>query len=170
MKSQTLYLSWFHFSFFRNFSHWCVSHNWLWARLAHYARLRRFWLQRRHTILNAKSKMWCVGKNGRFIDAMRWSSQARNAFVNQLKLLRRTLSKPERKNYIDAVRCIQTKRPTLYSDIKGAKSRFDDFQIVHIEQTFIIHYNASFSPLHRANPPTPPKIRHCSCRIVDRSN
>lgn len=55
---------------------------------------------------------------------------------------RRTLSKRERKSYLDAVLCLQ-KKPTLYKEIVGAKSRFDDFQLVHIDQSFDIHFNVS---------------------------
>lgn len=57
---------------------------------------------------------------------------------------RRTLSISERRSYIDAVLCLQ-KKPTIYKEVVGAKSRFDDFQIVHIDQAFDIHFNVSIS-------------------------
>lgn len=57
---------------------------------------------------------------------------------------RRTLSKGARKNYTDAVLCLR-KKPSLYKEVKGAKSRYDDFQALHIQQTFIIHFNVSCS-------------------------
>lgn len=124
--------------------------------LAHYSHSLRFLLE----AINAKIKMWRIGKNGTFVNVIR---QFIHIVGLSLISLRRALSKPERKTYIDAVRCIQTKKPSLYQDIKGAKSRFDDFTIVHIEQTFMIHYNASSPP-----------IAHCAsrssvlCQIVDR--
>ncbi|MCJ1263748.1 hypothetical protein MMC22_003618 [Lobaria immixta] len=60
----------------------------------------------------------------------------------------RALSKPERKRYTDAVLCLR-KKPGLYTDVKGAKSRFDDFQVLHIKKTFIVHFNAQFLGWHR---------------------
>lgn len=71
----------------------------------------------------------------------------------QLNNLRRTLSTRERKHYIDAVLCIQSVKPALYeNDLRGASSRYIDFQVVHINQTSIIHVNVYFSTAHRANP------------------
>lgn len=55
---------------------------------------------------------------------------------------RRTLSISERRSYIDAVHCLRNK-PTLYKEVVGAKSRFDDFQLVHIDQAYDIHFNVS---------------------------
>lgn len=59
---------------------------------------------------------------------------------------RRTLSIAERKRYIDAVQCLRHRIPSLHKGIiAGASSRYDDFQIVHINQTFTIHFNVSLS-------------------------
>lgn len=63
---------------------------------------------------------------------------------------RRFLFKPERSNYIEAVLCLQ-KKPALYKDVIGAKSRFDDFQVEHIKQTFNIHYSV-WSPIWKKTP------------------
>lgn len=53
---------------------------------------------------------------------------------------RRKLSIQERKNYVQAVLCLRSVRPALYEqEVQGASSRYDDFQLVHINQTFIIH-------------------------------
>lgn len=60
---------------------------------------------------------------------------------------RRTLSKMERRSYIDAVLCLQ-KKPSIYKDVVGAKSRFDDFQIEHIAQAYDIHFNVRSSFTH----------------------
>ncbi|KAK2754555.1 hypothetical protein FQN54_006956 [Arachnomyces sp. PD_36] len=66
----------------------------------------------------------------------------------------RTLSKPERRDYIDAVLCLQEK-PSRFSmrpdaeNFPGVKSRFDDFVAVHINMTMTIHYTANFLSWHR---------------------
>lgn len=53
---------------------------------------------------------------------------------------RSTLSKKEKLNYIDAVKCLHRK-PALTPSAKsaGAKSRFDDFVVTHVIQTFWVH-------------------------------
>ncbi|KAK3682836.1 hypothetical protein B0T22DRAFT_445004 [Podospora appendiculata] len=60
------------------------------------------------------------------------------------------LTKPERRKYIAAVKCLQSK-PARYpaSLVPGAKSRFDDFVAVHINQTQTIHYTGNFLGWHR---------------------
>jgi tyrosinase len=61
-----------------------------------------------------------------------------------------TLSKPERKQYIDAVLCFQKKQAkTPASLVPGAKSRFDDWVSTHINQTTTIHYTGTFLGWHR---------------------
>ncbi|KAH8601176.1 tyrosinase [Bisporella sp. PMI_857] len=64
-----------------------------------------------------------------------------------------TLLPVERKTYTDAVLCLQKKPsrflttdPTL---APGAKSRYDDFVAVHIQNTFTIHATANFLSWHR---------------------
>ncbi|KAK0748904.1 hypothetical protein B0T18DRAFT_436635 [Schizothecium vesticola] len=49
------------------------------------------------------------------------------------------LSKQERKAYTDAVLCLQSKPPLTSALAPGAKSRFDDYTVVHIQQTEINH-------------------------------
>lgn len=62
----------------------------------------------------------------------------------------RKLSIQERKNYVQAVLCLRSVRPALYEkEVQGASSRYDDFQLVHINQTFFIHINAKFVAWHR---------------------
>ena len=53
------------------------------------------------------------------------------------------LSKQERKAYIDAVLCLQSKPPLTSALAPGAKSRFDDYTVVHIQQTEINHDSVS---------------------------
>ncbi|KAJ4293127.1 hypothetical protein N0V90_008409 [Kalmusia sp. IMI 367209] len=61
-----------------------------------------------------------------------------------------TLSKKQRKAYTDAVLCLQSKPARTPSSIApGAKSRFDDFVAVHINQTNYIHYTGTFLAWHR---------------------
>lgn len=61
-----------------------------------------------------------------------------------------SLSKPERKSYIDAVLCLQKKQTkTPASVLPGARSRFDDWVGTHINQTGTIHYTGTFLGWHR---------------------
>lgn len=61
-----------------------------------------------------------------------------------------SLSKEERLAYINAVKCLQSKPPrTPASVAPGARSRFDDFVVTHIQQTLDIHYSGIFQPWHR---------------------
>jgi len=49
-------------------------------------------------------------------------------------LYRRTLSGKEKGDYIAAVKCLQS-RPSQDPAVPAAKSRFDEFQAYHIEQS-----------------------------------
>jgi tyrosinase len=61
-----------------------------------------------------------------------------------------SLSKADRLAYVNAVKCLMTLPPkTPASVAPGAKSRFDDFVVTHIQQTLSIHYNGIFMPWHR---------------------
>ncbi|KAK0649242.1 hypothetical protein B0T16DRAFT_127812 [Cercophora newfieldiana] len=61
-----------------------------------------------------------------------------------------TLSKQERKDYIAAVRCLQSEPPkTPAAKAPGTKNRFDDFVAVHINQTMEIHLSGTFLSWHR---------------------
>ncbi|KAK0377692.1 hypothetical protein CLIM01_04963 [Colletotrichum limetticola] len=61
-----------------------------------------------------------------------------------------TLNKVEKLDYINAVKCLQS-RParTPASESSGAKTRFDDFVATHINQTLTIHYTGNFLSWHR---------------------
>lgn len=63
---------------------------------------------------------------------------------------RGTLSKTEKKSYIDAVKCLQSKpSKSPASFAAGAKTRFDDWVAVHLNQTQAIHYTGNFLTWHR---------------------
>jgi tyrosinase len=57
------------------------------------------------------------------------------------------LSADEKKAYIDAELCLM-KAPAKLG-IRGAKTRFDELQSVHILQSEIRHFTGSFLPFHR---------------------
>ncbi|KAL2266686.1 hypothetical protein VTJ83DRAFT_6038 [Remersonia thermophila] len=62
----------------------------------------------------------------------------------------RYLSASERKKYIAAVQCLQSKPSVLDAGIApGSKSLFDDFVWVHMNQTFFIHFTGNFFIWHR---------------------
>jgi len=54
-----------------------------------------------------------------------------------------SLPKREKKAYITAVQCLQTKPSISGTLAPGAKSRFDDFVATHINQTLTIHGTVS---------------------------
>ncbi|KAK4208273.1 tyrosinase [Rhypophila decipiens] len=59
-------------------------------------------------------------------------------------------SKQEKLDYIKAVKCLMSKPPNYpQSMVPGARSRFDDFLAVHINQTLIIHSTGNFLSWHR---------------------
>ena len=60
------------------------------------------------------------------------------------------MAKVERKDYIRAVQCLQTlpsKSDPAWAP--AAKSRYDDFVAVHVNQTMLIHGNGLFLTWHR---------------------
>jgi len=53
---------------------------------------------------------------------------------------RSSLNNTERTNYITAVKCLAAKPPKYSASVApGAKSRYDDFVVTHIQQTLSIH-------------------------------
>jgi len=61
-----------------------------------------------------------------------------------------SLSNKERKDYTNAVLCLQSKKAnTPTALVPGAKSRYDDFVALHINQTLNIHYTGTFLGWHR---------------------
>ncbi|PWW79822.1 Di-copper centre-containing protein [Tuber magnatum] len=61
----------------------------------------------------------------------------------------RELSNVQKKRYINAVKCLQDKPAIAKATIPNSVSRFDDFQGVHIQQTFSIHFVGHFLAWHR---------------------
>ncbi|KAK1751086.1 hypothetical protein QBC47DRAFT_434846 [Echria macrotheca] len=59
------------------------------------------------------------------------------------------LTKQERKAYTDAVLCLQSKPSLTSAQAPGAKSRFDDYVVVHVQQTPRNHMSTFFLPWHR---------------------
>jgi len=60
----------------------------------------------------------------------------------------RTLSANQRKNYIAAVKCLRTKPSLLAPGVApGSKSLFDDFVVIHFQQTIFIHLTVSRPPI-----------------------
>lgn len=60
------------------------------------------------------------------------------------------LSRAEKLDYVRAVQCLQTLPPRTPANVSsGARSRFDDFIVVHIQQTLSIHFSGIFLPWHR---------------------
>lgn len=57
---------------------------------------------------------------------------------------------PEKKNYLEAVKCMFNK-PALSdpSWAAGARTRYDDFAAIHINQTLVIHGTGNFLTYHR---------------------
>ncbi|KAK0653154.1 hypothetical protein B0T16DRAFT_407505 [Cercophora newfieldiana] len=61
-----------------------------------------------------------------------------------------SMCKSERRAYVAAVNCLMSKPSKLDPvQVPGAKSRYDDFVAVHINQTFSIHATANFLSWHR---------------------
>jgi len=60
------------------------------------------------------------------------------------------LTESQRKEYTKAVLCLQSKPPLTSAQAPGAKSRFDDYVVVHIQQTNRNHGSV-----------WPPFPRHC---------
>ncbi|KAI1862675.1 uncharacterized protein JN550_010012 [Neoarthrinium moseri] len=61
----------------------------------------------------------------------------------------RSLPKPERLDYINAVKCLMKKPSKNGGVYAGAKSRYDDFLALHIVETDLIHFNGPFLAWHR---------------------
>ncbi|KAF1837597.1 Di-copper centre-containing protein [Decorospora gaudefroyi] len=60
------------------------------------------------------------------------------------------LSKAERRNYIEAIQCIHSKPALTPAAVaSGAKSRYDDFVVTHVLQTYSVHGTANFLTWHR---------------------
>ncbi|KAE8153924.1 hypothetical protein BDV25DRAFT_136491 [Aspergillus avenaceus] len=64
--------------------------------------------------------------------------------------LTRELDQSEKKEYIDAIWCLRHLPSHLPSkEYPGARDRWDDFVVSHINYTNVIHFNGIFLPWHR---------------------
>lgn len=72
--------------------------------------------------------------------------------IHHACFFRGSLSKHERRKYIDAVLCMLQK-PSLSdpTEVPGARNRFDDFLAVHINQTLTIHGTVSTLLMHEGS-------------------
>jgi tyrosinase len=60
------------------------------------------------------------------------------------------MTKPDRRAYIEAVQCLRTlPAKSDKSWAAAAKTRFDDFVAIHVNQTMYIHGNGLFLTWHR---------------------
>ncbi|KAK8006936.1 hypothetical protein PG989_000926 [Apiospora arundinis] len=82
------------------------------------------------------------------------SSRGPDAACNLDKVVYRReygdLTREERLDYVRAMQCMMdapAKTPASVSP--GAKNRFDDFVVTHIQQTFTAHYSGNFQAWHR---------------------
>ncbi|KAF2129371.1 Di-copper centre-containing protein [Dothidotthia symphoricarpi CBS 119687] len=61
-----------------------------------------------------------------------------------------TFSKPQKKAYIAAVKCLSRLPPKTPKDVcPGCQNRYDDFLATHIQQSFTIHGTGNFLAWHR---------------------
>ena len=57
---------------------------------------------------------------------------------------RRKLNNAEKANYIKAVKCLQA-RPPLHQNIAAVRTRFDEFQALHIDVADRVHTTVNFA-------------------------
>ena len=63
---------------------------------------------------------------------------------------RRKLNNAEKADYIKAIKCLQS-RPPLYQHIAAIKTRFDEFQGLHIDVADRVHTTVHFTALIKTN-------------------
>ena len=59
---------------------------------------------------------------------------------------RRKLNNTEKANYIKAVKCLQARSP-LHKNIAAVKTRFDEFQVLHIDVADRVHTTVNFTTI-----------------------
>ncbi|KAK3396554.1 hypothetical protein B0T20DRAFT_275142 [Sordaria brevicollis] len=60
----------------------------------------------------------------------------------------RTIPPGQRRKYIEAVKCFQ-KKPSVFPEIEGAVSAYEDLQWIHLNRTWEVHFSGLFLPWHR---------------------
>ncbi|KAK4183281.1 hypothetical protein QBC35DRAFT_544200 [Podospora australis] len=82
-----------------------------------------------------------------------WKHDQTTACTSEKLVFRReygSLTRQEKLDYINAVKCLQTLPARTPANVSsGARSRFDDFIVTHIQQTLSIHFTGNFQPWHR---------------------
>ena len=67
-------------------------------------------------------------------------------------IVRRSISNEQKKSYINAVQCLQTKPTLLNASVQatwpGVKSHYDDFVGTHISMTPFIHMTVGAIPVN----------------------
>ncbi|TPX17312.1 uncharacterized protein E0L32_012226 [Thyridium curvatum] len=76
------------------------------------------------------------------------------------------LSIEERKDYIQAVLCLQSRPAKTSARAPGAKSRFDDYVVVHIQQTPAVHGSVSPPSVIISSPYGNRCEINCPCRPI----
>ena len=72
-----------------------------------------------------------------------WST--RRPHFDLLKVcIRRKLNNTEKANYIKAVKCFQS-LPPLHQNITAVKTRFDEFQALHIDVADRVHTTVTYA-------------------------
>ena len=80
------------------------------------------------------------------IEAQHYARHACNPSNTYVRKEWLSLRPSEKKAYISAVKCLQSKPAISSALAPGAKSRFDDFVGTHINQTLTIHGTVSLLP------------------------
>ena len=72
-----------------------------------------------------------------------------NLDINQFTMHRRTLNDTEKADYINAVKCLQSRPAFEPRAISAIQSRFDDFQALHIQVADRVHLTVSTNKFPR---------------------
>jgi len=85
------------------------------------------------TLRAVTARLYCSGVNGKLV-----FNTAKVKTLTEVSYHRRTLNDYEKADYITAVKCLQSK-PAQQPLIKAARTRFDEFQALHINLADGIH-------------------------------
>ncbi|KAJ3126224.1 hypothetical protein HK098_007780 [Nowakowskiella sp. JEL0407] len=90
----------------------------------------------------------------------KWRNQCRDVWHRREW---RSLKKWEQTRFLNAMKCMFTKKSVTSKNAPGAKNRFDDFSGVHIRQTDNIHLVGHFLPWHRLMMSVFEEYLHAEC-------